>query len=306
MAQPNVAREPSMEEILASIRKIIESNEPGAGKSLSAALPPVYAQDESDEDEIHLTVDNDNSFMADFDEEVREARTERPSFADAPARASEDVRSTLSLADVAARVRAASERNAAAPQREPEVRRAEPEARRAEPEPAAPVAPARAVELRSAPPAVSVPSIALVRSSPIAPAPAVMAPMPDVFDDQEAQADLARDFAAIDFDDTVELAQQTSDVQDEPDLDLDLDEPAVDAPREPLAALTSKLVGDQVARAFADLEIVRDGSPRRSLDDVAGEMLRPMLQDWLDDNLPTLVERLVREEIERVARGPRR
>ena len=102
-----------MEEILASIRKIIESNEPGAGKSLSAALPPVYAQDESDEDEIHLTVDNDNSFMADFDEEVREARTERPSFADAPARASEDVRSTLSLADVAARVRAASERNAA-------------------------------------------------------------------------------------------------------------------------------------------------------------------------------------------------
>jgi cell pole-organizing protein PopZ len=35
-------------------------------------------------------------------------------------------------------------------------------------------------------------------------------------------------------------------------------------------------------------------------------MLRPMLSDWLDDNLPKLVERLVREEIERVARGPRR
>jgi cell pole-organizing protein PopZ len=28
-----------------------------------------------------------------------------------------------------------------------------------------------------------------------------------------------------------------------------------------------------------------------------------MLQDWLDNNLPLLVERLVREEIERVARG---
>ena len=34
--------------------------------------------------------------------------------------------------------------------------------------------------------------------------------------------------------------------------------------------------------------------------------LRPMLQEWLDDNLPRLVERLVREEIERVARGGRR
>lgn len=33
------------------------------------------------------------------------------------------------------------------------------------------------------------------------------------------------------------------------------------------------------------------------------EMLRPMLKSWLDDNLPVLVERLVRMEIERVARG---
>ncbi|MGO4139610.1 DUF2497 domain-containing protein, partial [Rhizobium brockwellii] len=37
MAQPSVAREPAMEEILASIRQIIESNEPGAGKAISAS-----------------------------------------------------------------------------------------------------------------------------------------------------------------------------------------------------------------------------------------------------------------------------
>lgn len=37
----------------------------------------------------------------------------------------------------------------------------------------------------------------------------------------------------------------------------------------------------------------------------AQEMLRPMLKQWLDDNLPLLVERLVRAEIERVARGRR-
>lgn len=35
------------------------------------------------------------------------------------------------------------------------------------------------------------------------------------------------------------------------------------------------------------------------------EMLRPMLKQWLDDNLPIIVERLVRAEIERVARGGR-
>jgi uncharacterized protein len=41
------------------------------------------------------------------------------------------------------------------------------------------------------------------------------------------------------------------------------------------------------------------------LDEVAREILRPLLKQWLDDNLPSLVERLVREEIERVARRGR-
>ncbi|WP_158541600.1 DUF2497 domain-containing protein [Pelagibacterium lacus] len=33
------------------------------------------------------------------------------------------------------------------------------------------------------------------------------------------------------------------------------------------------------------------------------EMLRPMLKDWLDENLPSMVERIVTQEIERVSRG---
>ena len=41
----------------------------------------------------------------------------------------------------------------------------------------------------------------------------------------------------------------------------------------------------------------------RTLEDLVREMLRPMLKSWLDDNLPGMVERLVRAEIERVARG---
>jgi len=39
----------------------------------------------------------------------------------------------------------------------------------------------------------------------------------------------------------------------------------------------------------------------RTLQDLVQEMLRPMLKSWLDDNLPTLVERLVRAEIDRLA-----
>ena len=41
----------------------------------------------------------------------------------------------------------------------------------------------------------------------------------------------------------------------------------------------------------------------QTIEGLVREMLRPMLKSWLDDNLPGLVERLVRAEIERVSRG---
>lgn len=69
--------------------------------------------------------------------------------------------------------------------------------------------------------------------------------------------------------------------------------------------ILSQVAERQVAAAFQDLSHVVRSEPRRSFDDIAAEILRPMLQDWLDNNLPTLVERLVREEIERVVRGDR-
>lgn len=68
-------------------------------------------------------------------------------------------------------------------------------------------------------------------------------------------------------------------------------------------AILSEQAGRQVAAAFGELSDAFAARSRKSFDEMAEEMLRPMLQDWLDNNLPTLVERLVREEIERVARG---
>jgi uncharacterized protein len=47
------------------------------------------------------------------------------------------------------------------------------------------------------------------------------------------------------------------------------------------------------------------GMGGRSLEAVTQDLLRGMLKQWLDDNLPPLVERLVREEIARVARNGR-
>jgi uncharacterized protein len=44
-------------------------------------------------------------------------------------------------------------------------------------------------------------------------------------------------------------------------------------------------------------------APGRTLEDVVRELLRPMLQQWLDENLPGIVQRAVDTEVARIARG---
>jgi cell pole-organizing protein PopZ len=85
-----------------------------------------------------------------------------------------------------------------------------------------------------------------------------------------------------------------------PETAEEVHEPALPAAAR---AIISDRTGKQVAAAFGELSEAFAASRRRSFDEMAEEMLRPMLQDWLDNNLPTLVEKLVREEIERIARG---
>jgi len=57
---------------------------------------------------------------------------------------------------------------------------------------------------------------------------------------------------------------------------------------------------DSAFNSLAQTVLVQNA---RTLEDLVREMLRPMLKTWLDDNLPGMVERLVRAEIERVSRG---
>ena len=63
--------------------------------------------------------------------------------------------------------------------------------------------------------------------------------------------------------------------------------------------------GAAVHGAFSALAHTILAQNARTLEDLVADMMRPMLKSWLDDNLPSLVERLVREEIERVSRGRR-
>jgi uncharacterized protein len=71
----------------------------------------------------------------------------------------------------------------------------------------------------------------------------------------------------------------------------------------PMAPILSRSTVNAVESAFNALAHTVLSNNARTLEDLVKEMLRPMLKSWLDDNLPGLVERIVKAEIERVSRG---
>jgi len=71
----------------------------------------------------------------------------------------------------------------------------------------------------------------------------------------------------------------------------------------PPQQILSRSTVSAVESAFNSLAHTVLSNNARTLEDLVKEMLRPMLKSWLDDNLPGLVERIVKAEIERVSRG---
>ncbi|CAN7635803.1 PopZ family protein [Mesorhizobium amorphae] len=270
-------REPSMEEILASIRRIIEDSDtgrkqPGDAGELRQDLQPAPAAPPAPE------VD---AFRA-------ELRTEA------------DTRKPVSLAEVQAQLAA-----------EPVIARME-TARmetKVRPEAAPPVTPKAPTTLAE----VS----ASIAAEPSSAEPAAAAEINDAI-----VADWRREIAAVG--ETTKAAARPDKVEaltfdTAPEVEIAEDELADEPFFEPAAssggmarqsdavaarpAILSEHAGRQVAAAFGELSDAFASRSKKTFDEMAEDMLRPLLQDWLDNNLPTLVERLVREEIERVARG---
>jgi hypothetical protein len=95
--------------------------------------------------------------------------------------------------------------------------------------------------------------------------------------------------------------------------------PEVEAPPGPPAVEPDRLLSEPTSasstRALSDLAFALDdggrrgdqgafplGNGDRTVEDLVRELLRPMLRDWLDANLPDLVQRLVRKEIKEMVR----
>jgi uncharacterized protein len=260
MTQPAKVQEPSMEEILASIRRIIADDEAkpdGAEKPSSA---PVAAKSETPK--------------------IEAAKPDTAAPVSKPPVMKDTPPSAIPAAQTAA----------------------------AKPAPAPPPA--------APPPAVSNSQddidAMLASLEAATPAAEVRAPQPDgeVFDltDEMALPDPpapppappAASFHKVDPQDDLEFTESAaSRTLNRP--------PAYEPPpfesATPVQQMLSRSTVSAVESAFNSLANTVLSNNARTLEDLVKEMLRPMLKSWLDDNLPGLVERIVKAEIERVSRG---
>jgi cell pole-organizing protein PopZ len=128
--------------------------------------------------------------------------------------------------------------------------------------------------------------------------PAQPEPEPDVFEltDEMALPPPAAAFNKIEPADDIEF---TSPKARQPAYEP----PPIQSEPAPVQQILSRSTVSAVESAFNSLANTVLSNNARTLEDLVKEMLRPMLKSWLDDNLPGLVERIVKAEIERVSRG---
>ncbi|ATU91487.1 PopZ family protein [Phyllobacterium zundukense] len=273
MAQSSsVAREPSMEEILASIRRIIEESDTGRPED---SLPQPVNSDVAPRPAAFeaLPVEQHSEEELQPREGIAVSQAIPQSYETALGRPASSLQSKLVEREAAQAVPSPKAEDLTQPVTFVETSAAVLPASYAESDLEAFVAP----EISPEPEPVAATPEQIV-AEPVQP---------------ENEAEAAEPATVSPAPDTQQL---DASVDDEVSLDLE----------RALEPILSEATERQVSSAFEDLSFAVRNEQRRSFDEIAQEIMRPLLQDWLDNNLPTLVERLVREEIERVARGGRR
>jgi cell pole-organizing protein PopZ len=242
MTQPAKVQEPSMEEILASIRRIIADDEAKPAAAEKPASPPAAAKPEPLAAKPAVMKDIPPSAIAPAPKPAAKPAPPPPTPEPAASNSQDDIDAMLASLD------------AATP--EAEIRPAQPEA--------------------------------------------------DVFEltDEMALPDpeppaAAASFHKIDPQDDLEFAEAARSAPARPAAEP----PPFESAAQPAQQMLSRSTVSAVESAFNSLANTVLSNNARTLEDLVKEMLRPMLKSWLDDNLPGLVERIVKAEIERVSRG---
>ena len=132
------------------------------------------------------------------------------------------------------------------------------------------------------------------------PAPPQRPAEPDILELTESMAEQGgAGFQTIDGQPDVVFADAPPPSSEPPLIERAVSPPPMPEQR-PLMSTSTTAAVDSAFNSLAHTVLVQNA---RTLEDLVREMLRPLLKSWLDDNLPSMVERIVRAEIERVSRG---
>jgi len=301
-SKPEAQNEPTMEEILASIRRIISEDEAPEGKPAVAAAAP--------------------------EPQPASKPGPEPAAAEAPATAAPaaqpDGRGADNILDLTRMVaedgsivdlEAASEETPE--ESEPEAAAEEPEAEAPETEPEAAAEPAEAAAEPEPDP------------EPAEAAAEEPAPEPEPEPEAEPEPGAAAEEEAAPEEPAAEEPAAEDPAPEEPEVVDAADDAAEDEVEAAMAAATGEATGQELTAAGDDSEYVsaptaaaataslaavtkaamanRQGDAvaiggGRTLEELVRQSLAPELKGWLDDNLPDLVERIVREEIRKMVR----
>jgi uncharacterized protein len=128
----------------------------------------------------------------------------------------------------------------------------------------------------------------------------------ELVDEAEEEIELVEE---IEEEEPLELEEEVEEAGDEVEFYEEPEEveaapppPPPPPPLEPVDSLVGDQPRQQAATSLANLSTaITQHRPGLTVEQLAEDLLRPMLREWLDANLPDMVERLVQKEIQRMA-----
>lgn len=138
-----------------------------------------------------------------------------------------------------------------------------------------------------------------------------------ISDEDDAPAPAPEPEPVVEDDDVIDLTEVVEEpVLPPPPQKVELDlrdaepDPVPEPVYEPAEPDVSDILTDNAAsaalagfmRLSRDTPVARSGNDGVTLEDIVRDLMKPMLRDWLDRNLPSLIEKVVEKELDKLAR----
>lgn len=117
---------------------------------------------------------------------------------------------------------------------------------------------------------------------------------------EETEFEGVEDFAEAEVELVEDTFEPVPEPQPEPVIEEEVPMTATAAPLTDTATVTA--AAGALGKLLSNVEFGEEAGGATTIEGLVREMMRPMLKEWLDDNLPGIVEKHVEAEVQRIAR----